>query len=104
MCKSLRSGRTASIRIALRSMQNGYLVFAVGESAQRAIPKIQVTFPVFQIALGRYDHGELLSGFALERRQPQRSRRTGHQPADRNDARAALDFVEHTAKFSALNN
>ena len=62
---------------------------------------IQVAFPVFQVALGRDDHGELLCGFALERGQRQGPRRAGNQSADRNDARAALDFVEHATKFSA---
>jgi len=46
--------------------------------------KLKVTLPVFQIALGRNDHRDLLSVSCWKRRQRESPRGSGDQTADRN--------------------
>ena len=70
---------------------------------QSAIPKAEVAFPTFKVALGRHNHGKLLARLTLQRRHRERPCRRGNHAADRNDPRAALDFVDHTQAFRAFN-
>jgi len=96
--------RTAGVRIAFGRGQDRHCSFAFGASPQGAVPEIKVTLPVFQIALGRNDHSDLLSGFALERRQRESPRWSGDQAADRNYARAAVDVAKDSKEFSTGPN
>ena len=95
---------SACVRIAFGCRQDRDSAFTTVEAAQSAIPKTDVALPGFKIALCRNDERKLFARFALERRQYQRARWTGNQSADRNDMGAAVDLIEHTTKFIALDN
>ena len=76
---------------------------------QDAVPLLQkVKFAKFdetvEVTLRLGDHGKLFSGFALERRQNERLRRISDEPADRDDARAAFDFINDAAALRAVDD
>src|SRR5213593_3932946 len=95
--------RSTGVRIAFRGWQDRERVFAFGGSMQSAVPKAEVAFPTFKVALGRHNDGKLLARLTLQRRHRERPCRLGHHAADRNDPRAALDFVDYTTAFRAFN-
>src|SRR5437016_13749017 len=96
--------RSTGVRIAFRGGQDRERVFAFGGAMQSAIPKADVAFPTFEVALGRDNDGKLLARLTLHRRYRKRPCRRGNHAADRNHSRTALDFVDHTTAFRALKN
>src|SRR2546430_229453 len=95
--------RSTGVWIAFRGGQDCERVFAFAGSMQSAIPKADVAFPTFEVALCRHNDGKLLARLTLQRRHRERACRCGNHAAERNDRRAALDFVDHTTAFRALN-
>src|SRR2546427_4974322 len=96
--------RSTGVRIAFRGRQNGDRLIGFGNSMPSAVPKAEVAFPAFKVALGRHNDGKLLARLTLQCRQRERPGRRGYHAADRNDPRAALDFVDHTTAFRAFKN
>ena len=96
--------RSTGVRIAFRGGQDRERVFAFGGSMQSAIPKAEVAFPTFEVALCRHNDGKLLARLTLQRRHRERACRGGNHAADRNHPRAPLDFVDHTTAFRAFNH
>src|SRR2546429_4455423 len=96
--------RSTGVRIAFRGGQDRERVFAFGSSMQSAIPKPEVAFPTFEVALCRHNDGKLLARLTLQRRHRERARRRGNHAADRNHTRTAIDFVEHATAFRAFKN
>src|SRR5207245_306171 len=96
--------RSTGVRIAFRGRQDGDRLIALGDSMQSAIPKAEVALPTFEVALCRHNDGKLLARLTLQRRHRECSCRRGNHAADRNHTRPALDFVDHTTAFGALNH
>src|SRR5439155_23474749 len=95
---------SAGIRIGFRRRQHRNRAFVLGYPVQRAVPETEVALPAFEVALRLGDDGKLLFGFALERRQNERLRRISDEPADRDDARAAFDFINDAAALRAVDD
>src|SRR5437773_10463894 len=95
--------RSTGVWIAFRGGQDCERVFAFGGAMQSAIPKADVAFPTFEVALGRDNDGKLLARLTLHRRHRKRSFRRGNHAADRNHTRAAIEFVEHAMAFRAFD-
>src|SRR5437763_14988009 len=95
--------RSTGVWIAFRGGQDRERVFAFGGSMQSAIPKAEVAFPTFEVALCRHNDGQLVARLTLHRRHRARACRRGNPAADRTHPPTASDLVEHATALRALN-